>query len=629
MFSMGATVSADKGGIPNEHANKNKSGNQNDDDDSSDDDNKVKQNKGNKEKKEKEKEEKEKEKKEKKEKKEREHGKKHKKKSLVCHIPPGNPDNAHTIWISNKAVARHIAHGDHVGRCTADETGGGSGTGNDNAPKASSVSSTTQNGSYHAGNTISITVSFNKAVTVTGSPKLQLETGATDRFATFVSGSATNKLTFNYLVQSGDSSGDLDYLSTNALTLNGGTIRDSANTNANLSLPAPGAANSLGANKNIAISTTNPVVSSISSTNANGAYVAGNNIAITITFSEQVTVTGTPKIQLETGPTDRQVNYASGSGTSTLTFNYVVQSGDSTNDLDYVTTTSLTLNGGTIKDTATNTNNAALTLPVPGALNSLGANKNIVIDTASPVVTNVSATTANGAYNAGDTIAITVTFSQAVIVTGTPQLLLETGTTDRQSNYASGSSTSTLTFNYIVQPGDSTNDLDYLTNTSLTLNGGTIKDGATNTNNAALTLPAPGATGSLGSNRNIVIDALAPTVTNVSSTTADGSYNVGQNIVVTVAFSENVNVSGTPRLLLETGATDRFATFVSGSGTSTLTFNYQVQVGDNTADLDYFSTTALELNGGTISDATSNNAVLTLPVPGAAGSLGANKNIVI
>ena len=622
---MGATVSADKGGIPNEHANKNKSGDHNDDDDSSDD--KEKQNKENKEKEEKDKQ--EKEKKDKKEKQEREHGKKNKKKTLVCHIPPGNPDNAHTIWISNKAVARHVSHGDHVGRCTADETGGGSGTGNDTTPKVSSVSSTKQNGSYNAGNSIPITVAFNKAVTVSGSPKLQLETGATDRFATFATGSGTNTLTFNYLVQSGDSSGDLDYLSTSALTLNGGTIRDSANINANISLPAPGSSNSLGANKNIIISTTNPVVSIVSSPNANGAYHAGNSIAITVKFSEPVSVTGTPRIQLETGTTDRQVNYASGSGTNTLTFNYLVQSGDSTNDLDYLSATSLTLNGGTIKDTATNTKNASLTLPAPGALNSLGANKNILIDTASPVVTNVTATTANGAYNAGDTIAITITFSQGVIVTGTPQLLLETGTTDRQSNYASGSSTSTLTFNYIVAPGDSTGDLDYLTNTSLTLNGGSIKDAVTNTNSAALTLPAPGAAGSLGANRNIVIDAVAPTVTNVSSTNADGSYNVGQNIAITITFSENVNVSGTPRLLLETGSTDRFANYISGSGTNTLTFNYQVQVGDSSADLDYFSTTSLELNGGSISDATSNNAVLTLPAPGAPGSLGANKHLVI
>ena len=37
---------------------------------------------------------------------------------------------------------------------------------------------------------------------------------------------------------------------------------------------------------------------------------------------------------------------------------------------------------------------------------------------------------------------------------------------------------------------------------------------------------------------------------------------------------------------------------------------------DTTSDLDYHSTTALKLNGGTIKDAGGNNAVLTLPIPG-------------
>jgi hypothetical protein len=39
----------------------------------------------------------------------------------VCHIPPGNPDNAHTITISENALGAHLEHGDHVGAC--DTTG--------------------------------------------------------------------------------------------------------------------------------------------------------------------------------------------------------------------------------------------------------------------------------------------------------------------------------------------------------------------------------------------------------------------------------------------------------------------------------------------------------------------------
>ena len=35
----------------------------------------------------------------------------------ICHVPPGNPDNAHTIEVDAPAVSAHIRHGDYVGEC--------------------------------------------------------------------------------------------------------------------------------------------------------------------------------------------------------------------------------------------------------------------------------------------------------------------------------------------------------------------------------------------------------------------------------------------------------------------------------------------------------------------------------
>src|SRR5207245_2549328 len=128
-------------------------------------------------------------------------------------------------------------------------------------------------------------------------------------------------------------------------------------------------------------------------------------------------------------------------------------------DLDYHDTTALAPNAGTIKDPATN--NATLTLATPGAAGSLGASKNIVVDTTSPTVSGVTASTANGSYKAGDVVAVQVNFSEPVTVTGTPQLTLETGTTDETVNYASGSGSSTLTFTYTVAAGHASADLDY------------------------------------------------------------------------------------------------------------------------------------------------------------------------
>src|SRR5690606_12486069 len=110
-------------------------------------------------------------------------------------------------------------------------------------------------------------------------------------------------------------------------------------------------------------------------------------------------------------------------------------------------------------------------------------------------------------------------------------------------------------------------------------------------------------------------DTTPPTVTGVTASTADGAYNAGDSISIQVSFSENVTVTGTPQLTLETGTTDRVINYVSGSGGSTLTFNYTVQAGDTSADLDYVSTSALGLNGGSIRDGAGNNATLTLATP--------------
>ena len=125
------------------------------------------------------------------------------------------------------------------------------------------------------------------------------------------------------------------------------------------------------------------------------------------------------------------------------------------------------------------------------------------------------------------------------------------------------------------------------------------------------------------------VDEVASTATSVSTSTADGSYGIGAVITLAVGFSEPVTVSGTPSLQLETGNIDRFATYSSGSGTNTLSFQYTVQAGDNATDLDQLSATALTLNGGSITDAAGNDAILTLAAPGTVGSLGANADLVI
>lgn len=115
-------------------------------------------------------------------------------------------------------------------------------------------------------------------------------------------------------------------------------------------------------------------------------------------------------------------------------------------------------------------------------------------------------------------------------------------------------------------------------------------------------------------------------MTNVTSSTSNGTHHTSEVIALQVTFDQSVTVTGHPTLALANGGT---ATYASGSPGTTITLNYTVVVGQNIVDLDYASTSALSAAGGTIQNGSSQDAVLTLPTPGAAGSLGANKDITI
>ena len=128
------------------------------------------------------------------------------------------------------------------------------------------------------------------------------------------------------------------------------------------------------------------------------------------------------------------------------------------------------------------------------------------------------------------------------------------------------------------------------------------------------------------------LNATIPTVLDVTSTVADGTYRAGDVIPILVQLSEAVTVdttNGSPLLYLDLDVSDRYIRYVSGSGSDTLVFSYTATFGDSTSDLSYVSSSALELNGATIRSGFMANAVLTLPVPAASGSLSGNKEIVI
>ncbi|MDQ3075801.1 MAG: NHL repeat-containing protein [bacterium] len=129
---------------------------------------------------------------------------------------------------------------------------------------------------------------------------------------------------------------------------------------------------------------------------------------------------------------------------------------------------------------------------------------------------------------------------------------------------------------------------------------------------------------------SIKIFSITPTAFISTVSGPSGSYTPGMSFDLTLTFSSAVTVTGTPTLLLETGEVNKLATYISGSGTATLAFRYNVQPGDSALRLDYTSLSALSLNGGTITTVSdSSEALIELPSPGAIGSLSAASVIVL
>ena len=243
----------------------------------------------------------------------------------------------------------------------------------------------------------------------------------------------------------------------------------------------------------------------------------------------------------------------------------------------------------------------------------------------------ITSTPAGGnTYAPDETVQVSLTFTEAVAVTGTPRLRIKLDPDDGEqwADYSGGSGTATLTFAYTVaEPNRSTRGVAVLRDT-LDLNGGTIRSVVTPQQDALRWYPgrdhdpghmvdwrraAPG----------------VPWMTGVAITSdpgADGVYAGGDVIQVTATFSEAVNVDatdGTPRLKirmapylwwidqdyavrradyswLDLDHAERWADYTGGSGTKELTFNYTVLGVNRSTQGVAVVGSGLELNGGAI-----------------------------
>jgi hypothetical protein len=380
----------------------------------------------------------------------------------------------------------------------------------------------------------------------------------------------------------------------------------------------------------------NRVVTLISMRDDGGTADGGADIT-TLNIASTVTVTGdttAPTVSVTAGTT------AGGDGLVSITekaagFNVVARSSEATGTL-YVVPSGTAKNIGAITGaaiglaalTAANTDKTiAITAGYAGvmdgtsyavyAVDGAGNISDIsatafTADLTAPTVTSVTGP-ANGSYKAGQTLSFTVNFNEAVTRTvASPHLHLDIGGAVVNAIFTGGSGTSALTFSYTVVNGNDTNGIDVIS--PIDDNGCSIKDAAGNDmTNFALN--------NVGSTAGVLVDTSAPTVSSVS-VPANATYTAGQNLDFTVNLNEAVTVNtagGTPRISIVIGAVTRYADYLSGSGTAAPVFRYTVQSGDS--DSDGISVGALSLEGGTLSDAAGNNAVLNLNSVGSTTSV--------
>ena len=113
-----------------------------------------------------------------------------------------------------------------------------------------------------------------------------------------------------------------------------------------------------------------------------------------------------------------------------------------------------------------------------------------------------------------------------------------------------------------------------------------------------------------------VTDVNEPTVSTIEISSNPGTnqtYGVGEAIEVSAAFSENVTVdvtNGRPSLGLRVGSVTKQAVYYGGTGTAALTFRYTVAENDEDTDGVSISAGRINLNGGTITDGSNNDAIL-------------------
>ncbi len=220
-------------------------------------------------------------------------------------------------------------------------------------------------------------------------------------------------------------------------------------------------------------------------------------------------------------------------------------------------------------------------------------------------------------YGIGEVITVALQFNDEVSIQWTGhRIRLQVGSPTpgdsgiREARYDSGTFTDTVVFRYTVQEGDRDTDGLSVVPGSDDYGFGPGKQFISSANaTPRVDHKYPGLDNAAGHK----VDGVRPSVSSVemdSDPGADYTYALGDVIMATVTFSEDVTVIGTPQLELDLGGAAKTASYYKTYG-EIVVFSYTVAVGDVDADGIAIGANKLNLNGGAIQDAAGNDATLT------------------
>lgn len=364
-------------------------------------------------------------------------------------------------------------------------------------------------GAYNAGDVLRFTINTSESVIVdtsTGTPRVALNIGGLTRYATYVSGTGSNALVFEYTVESGNNAAGIGLAGT--LDLNGGTVRDAAGNALNQGLNTQGGAGG------VIVDTEAPQVSNIVRVDLSPTH--SSSVRYTVTFNEDVNGVDSADFLLAfTGSASGRI--ASVEQVNGRTYTILVDNlaGAGNVRLD------LSASGTGIVDVAGN----LITGGLQGAVYSL--------DRVAPSVSSVDVP-ASGTYVAGQHLDFTVRTNETVLVDsgdGNPRLAI---TLDNgrvvYADYVSGSGGNALLFRLNVTGGMSGNST-FNVGSAIDFNGGSIRDAQGNDAQAGLN--------NVADTRGILLDAKAP---RPSSIVVDGPVQPSDRTLnFTLTFDEAVS----------------------------------------------------------------------------------------